>query len=284
MNPAIEASAAERAEPGSPFALRCACLAFAGVACVPGLVQLAFLWQHSEYLGHAYVIPITAIWLGFSRRARIAYALHHAPGGRGGVVLVLLASLFEAVGVLSQAGTLAGIGIPLLLASTAYAVGGIRLLRACSVPLVFLLLMVPPPTSLQDRLLAGLKPVVASVAVALVQQLGFTVAVVGNRILTPAGELFVADACSGLTSLVTLLPLAGVVAYFLSHGIWRRLVVVASVVPLAVLGNIARVAITIALVDRFGLGSAEGLLHESFGVSTFVVGTVALIAVAKALR
>jgi exosortase len=188
------------------------------------------------------------------------------------------------VGILSQSGTLAGIGIPLLLGATAYSVGGGRLLRACSVPLVFLLLMVPPPPQVQDRLLVGLKPIVARLAVGLLQELGYTIAGVGNRILMPAGELFVADACSGLTSLVTLTPLSAVVAYFLSHGVWRRLVVVASVVPLAILGNIARVAITVALVDRFGLGYAEGLLHETFGVSTFVVGTGALIAIAKALR
>ena len=284
MNPAIEAAADLRADARGLVRLRAACLVFAGLACVPGLVQLAFLWQHSEYLGHAYVIPITAVWLGFSRRERIVDALRHAPAGRGGATLVLAASLFQALGILSQSGTIAGIGIPLLLGATAYAVGGTRLLRACSVPLLFLLLMVPPPPTVQDRLLVGLKPIVAGIAVGMLQRVGFTVAVVGNRILVPAGELFVADACSGLTSLVTLMPLSAVVAYFLSHGIWRRLVVVASVVPLAMLGNIARVAITVALVDRFGLGYGEGLLHETFGVSTFVVGTAALIGVARALR
>lgn len=284
MNAAFEAAGDAPAHGRSPMRPRAACLAFAGVACVPGLVQLAFLWEHSEYLGHAYVIPITAVWLGFSRRARIADALRHSPPGPGGAAFVLAASLFEAVGILAQSGTIAGIGIPVLLGATAYAVGGGRLLRACSVPLLFLFLMVPPPTTLQDRVLIGLKPIVASIAVGMLQRLGFTVAVVGNRILMPAGELFVADACSGLTSLVTLTPLSAVVAYFLSRGIWRRLLVVSSVVPLAMLGNIARVAITVALVDRFGLDYAEGVLHESVGVSTFVVGTAALIAVARVLR
>ena len=87
-----------------------------------------------------------------------------------------------------------------------------------------------------------------------------------------------------LTSIVTLLPLGVVVAYLLSHGVWRRLVIVASVVPIAVVGNVARVVITVALVASRGIGYAEGMLHESFGVVTFAVGTLVLLLLARVLR
>jgi exosortase/archaeosortase family protein len=96
--------------------------------------------------------------------------------------------------------------------------------------------------------------------------------------------LYVADACSGLTSIVTLLPLACIVAYFLSHGVWRRVVVVASVVPLALAANIFRVIVTVQLVSSQGVEFAQGLLHESFGVATYVLGTLAVIGVARILR
>jgi exosortase len=118
----------------------------------------------------------------------------------------------------------------------------------------------------------------------MLQAAGYTITALGNRILIPGHELFVANACSGLTSIVTLSPLAVVVAYFLSHGTWRRAVLIASIFPIAVVANIVRVTATIALVVRFGPGVGEGLLHEGFGVVTFVGGTAALIGLARWLR
>jgi exosortase/archaeosortase family protein len=75
-----------------------------------------------------------------------------------------------------------------------------------------------------------------------------------------------------------------VVAYFLSHGLWRRGVIVASVLPLAFVGNIVRVFLTVALVSEGWVEFREGLLHTNLGLTTFTVGTLALVGVAKALR
>jgi len=273
------------AEPAASLVrLRVACLLLAFVACVPGLLQLEFLWQQSDYLGHAYLIPFTAIFLAYSRREAVIGALRSGAEGRFGIPAVLAASTIEAVAVLAHSAFVAGIGIPLLIGTTAYAVAGTRLLRACLPSLLFLLLMVPPPLFVQDRLLIGLKAVVVSVSVGLLQQVGFSIAASGNRIFVPQSELLVADACSGLTSVVTLAPLAAVVAYFLSRGTWRRVVIVAAAVPFAILGNVLRVIITVVLVSRFGLGYAEGILHDSFGLATFVLGTAFLLGLARLLR
>ena len=106
----------------------------------------------------------------------------------------------------------------------------------------------------------------------------------GNRIFVPGHELFVANACAGLNSIVTLLPLGVVVATFLVRGTWQRAAVLASVVPLAMLGNVIRVVATAVLVTRFGVEYAEGGLHESFGVATFLLGTGALLGVARLVR
>jgi exosortase len=151
-------------------------------------------------------------------------------------------------------------------------------------PLSLLVLMVPPPGFVNDRILVQLKLMVTQAAVGILQALGYTVAPVGNQLLVPGHTLFVADACSGLTSIVTLLPLAVIVAYFLSHGLWRRLVIIFSVVPLAVGANIIRVIATVALVSSRGIEHAEGLLHQSFGLTTFIGGTLVLLGIARLLR
>jgi exosortase len=111
-----------------------------------------------------------------------------------------------------------------------------------------------------------------------------TVLAEGNQILLPEHTLFVADACSGLTSVVTMLPIACTLAYFLTRGVWRRLVVVGSVVPLAMAGNVVRVLVTVKMVSVIGGEAAQGLLHESFGIATYAIGTLALVGIARFLR
>jgi exosortase len=270
--------------PQSERWLRWACLAATLVALVPGIELISWVWSRSEYLAHGYLIPPLSAALLYARRDEIVEAIRSSPAPRSGPFWVLLAALFEAVAVAGEISSAAGIGIPLLLAAVAYAVAGRPLLRVAALPLALLALVVPPPGFVQDRALLALKAVVMKTSVAILQTFGYTVAGLGNRILIPGQELFVANACSGLTSIVTLSPLAVVVAYFLSHGIWRRALVIASVLPLAMATNIARVTLTVALVSRFGPSFAEGLAHDGFGLASFIVGTAGMIGVARWLR
>ena len=252
--------------------------------CIPAFQNLGYLWQENDFYGHAYAIPLVAVYLTIGSRATIARALRPLQPPALGSIGAFAAAFVLVVAVVGDAGFVAGLAIPLLLAATLYAIGGVPLLRPLLLPLAFVALMVPPPAFLRDQLLVRLKLFVTETAVDILQRAGVTVTAEGNQILVPEGALFVADACSGLTSVVTMLPISCIVAYFLSRGIWRRALVVVSVVPLAIVGNITRVLITILLVSRLGIEAAQGALHESFGLATYVVGTLAMIGVARLLR
>jgi exosortase len=266
------------------IALKWICVAAAVVAIVPGLRLLGIIWRESEYLGHGYVIPLVSLWLIASKRRQIASALSTQRVPALGPLAVLLAAALLAAAVLGEVVTVAGASIPILLAAVAYAVGGHKLLRATWMPIAFLLLMVPLPNLFQTRLLIELKLLVTRVAVELLIAAGYTVSYLGNRVLLPGHELFVADACSGFTSVVTMLPLSIVIAAFLSHGIWRRAIAVASVLPLAFIGNVVRVGLTVVLVQEGFVQFRQGIFHDNLGMATFVIGTVSLIGIAKLLR
>ncbi len=282
-SPALDTRVAARAR-DFEFGLRVACLLASLVASLPSLQLLSYVWMSSDYLAHGYLIPVTSAGLIWLRREQVLASLRSASSPGLGPLVVLAAALFQAASLLAEAGTFAGIGVVLTVAATTYAVGGRPLASTLAVPVGFLLLMVPPPVFLQDQLLFGLKGLVIHVSVGLLQAFGYSIAHTGNRIFVPGHELFVANACSGLTSIVTLLPLGVVVAYLLSDGVWRRLVLVGSVVPIAVVGNTLRVVITVVLVSGYGAEYAEGLLHESFGLATFVGGTIVLVTLARVLR
>jgi len=282
-SPALDTRVAAPA-PDFEFGLRVTCLVASLLASLPSLNLLSYVWMSSDYLAHGYLIPVTSAGLIWLRREQVRAVLHAAQSPVLGPLAVLAAALFQAAALLAEAGTFAGIGVVATIAATAYAVGGRPLLYTLGVPVGFLLLMVPPPVFLQDQLLFGLKELVIHISVGLLQAFGYSIAHTGNRIFVPGHELFVANACSGLTSIVTLLPLGVVVAYLLSHGVWRRLVLVGSVVPIAVVGNTLRVVITVVLVSMGGVQYAEGMLHESFGLVTFVGGTIVLVTLARLLR
>jgi exosortase len=264
--------------------LRTACLVLALAAIAPALRLLSYIWSNSEFMGYGYFIPASALALLWLRRGEVTASLRTSEPPRDGPLWVLAAAVVESLGLLADAGSLAGLGIPLLLAATAYAVGGKRFVRSLALPIGFLVFMLPPPGFLVDPLLAKLKAVVTFASVEVIQITGISVASEGNRIFVPGHELFVANACAGLNSIVTLFPLGVVVATFLVERPWRRAVLLASVVPLAMIGNILRVAVTAVLVSRFGIDYAQGNLHETFGAVTFALGAIALLGVARSLR
>jgi exosortase len=281
--PTAEADFDAPADPAE-LALRWACVVATLVVSIPGLLTLSKIWQRTEYLAHGYMIPVVAVFLLYRERQAVSKAFHSAAPPALGPFFVFAAVSFEALALAGDVVAAGGIGIPLMLAATAYAIGGSRLLRFTRLPIAFLVLMMPPPAFLVTRLLFELKLLVTQVSVGLLQAVRYPVAAEGNQIHIPNHTLFVADACSGLTSIVTLLPLAVITAYFLSHGTWRRIVLIASIFPLAIGANIVRVLATVHFASTQGIEFAQGLLHESFGITTFVVGTLCLVGLARLLR
>ena len=252
--------------------------------CVPGLLSLSFLWESSQFYGHAYAIPVMAAYLAYANLGSLRLASSDLRPPLSGPLVVFGAASIQVLALMGEIGFAVGLGIPLMLGSIAYAIGGRPLLAPMRLPLIFLALMVPPPRFLTYQILFRLKLLVTDVAVEILQAMGAPVAAEGNQILIPDQTLFVADACSGLTSIVTLLPLACIVAYFLSHGVWRRALVIASVIPLTFAANVFRVIVTVRMVSTHGIEFAQGMLHETFGLATYVIGTLAVIGVARITR
>lgn len=254
------------------------------VLCIPSLLSMNYLWQDSQFYGHAYALPVVAAYLAYSNLTATGGTRPQVAPPLLGPILVFAAASVQVLALMGDVGFVTGLGIPVLLGAVAYAIGGRALLSPLLLPLVFLALMVPPPRFLTYQILFRLKLFVTDIAVSLLQATGATIASEGNQILVPGHTLFVADACSGLTSIVTLMPLACIVAYFLSHGVWRRALVIASVIPLTIIANVFRVILTVQMVSTHGIEFAQGVLHESFGLVTYVFGTLAVIGVARVTR
>ena len=132
-----------------------------------GMIGLSYLWKSNEFYGHAYAIPAVALYLAYRNRRQIRDAMGRLQPPLWGPVVALVAGTFEVLAVIGDVGFAAGVGIPFVLGATAYAIGGLPLLRPLLLPLVFLALMIPPPRVLIYEALFRLKLLVTNVAVGI---------------------------------------------------------------------------------------------------------------------
>jgi len=240
----------------------------------PAALSLAEVWSTVDYYAHGYLVAPVAAAMAWSRRGGPA-------GGQDwrGLAILLVSLLGYAVGLLGDLLSLQGLALPVSLAGLALWRRGAPGLRRYSLPAAYLVFMVPVPPQWLAPVVTGLQSFVSESAVRFLQALAVPVLREGNVIVLPHGSLFVAEACSGITSIVTLLPVAALLAFLAPMGPVRSVALLASVVPVAMLWNLVRVLVTVVAVEAVGVERATGgALHESAGLITFGLGCVTLLA------
>jgi len=248
----------------------------------PALLALARVWSSVDYYSHGFLVPLVAYWIFRSQIRGLAAADRDARG----TLLLAVSFLVYAAGLFQASVSLQGVGVVIAVAGTVLRTWGTLGLRRLAFPVAFLLFMVPIPPSLLSPVIVWLQLQVSVASVAILHALGFTVLRAGNVVLLPGGEsLFVAEACSGITSLVTLLPLGIVLAYFSPLSRIQRLLLVAAVVPVAMFGNLVRVIATVFAARHYGVAHAtSSTLHEFAGLLSFLLECALLIALIPLLR
>ena len=161
---------------------------------------------------------------------------------------------------------------------------GWTVLRITALPIAFLLFMVPLPYIVYDAMAFPLKLFVTKFSVLSLKAMGFTVVREGNILMFPQTVLEVADACSGLRSLMSLLALAVAMAFLTQQNPFKRLILMVSALPIAIATNMFRVIATGVLAHYYGKAAAEGFFHEFAGMAVFLLAMVLLIATSTLLK
>src|SRR4030043_2446448 len=126
--------------------------------------------------------------------------------------------------------------------------------------------MIPIPSVLMDRITFPMQLFASKVAASTLYLIGIPVLREGNVMLLANTSLEVAEACSGIRSLISLLALSIVFAYLSQKETWKRVLLVLSTFPIAIIANAARVTGTGILAYRYGEGVAQGFFHGFSGV------------------
>jgi exosortase len=227
-------------------------------------------WISDPNWSHGFLIPLFSLYLLYARRGELLSAprrvcLWGLPVLIGGIVLTVLS--FYPLGT-AWFGQLC---MPVVLLGLVLYLAGPQVARVAWLPILYLMLAMPIPEMLYVRIALPLQNFAANGATTLLQLCGVEMSVTASRldIVSFRGaehSLTVAEACSGIRSLIAYVALGVAWAYLEYRPIWQRVVLVAAAVPIAILLNVARVAITCVMyvIDRPELG--QDFMHEVAGM------------------
>ena len=266
------------------------------------MVKLFRDWWNDENYSHGLLVPLIIGYIIWTQREKLARVPANSSVLWGGAAIVF--ALFGLwAGVAGAELYTQRLSLILLLAGITVYFWGFRLLQLLLVPLALLFLAMPIPAIIFNKIAFPLQLFASRCAVWSMSMLGIPVLRQGNVIeLKPLNsfdtkKLEVVEACSGIRSLMTLLTLAVVFAYFThtppeddgkprtrfgwlrSYWFWRAVILVGSAVPIAILTNAFRVSGTGVLAHYYGTEVADGFFHSFSGWAIYIVAFVLLFGI-----
>jgi exosortase D (VPLPA-CTERM-specific) len=233
-----------------------------------GLNVMWGYWVGAPEYSHAILIPFIAGFLIWQRRD----LLERVPfvGSWLGLGLVALGGILLVMGQLATIYTLIQYAYLVTLYGLVLSFTGIRPFRLIAVPLLILVFMIPLPEFALANLSTRLQLLSSEFGVWFMRLFGISVYLEGNVIDLGGYKLQVAEACSGLRYLFPLMTLGFLMGYFYKGALWKRVVLFLSSIPLTLLMNSFRVGTIGVMVEHWGIGMAEGFLHEFQGWVMFM--------------
>lgn len=251
----------------------------AALIAIPTMISVAQQSWSTEQGAHGPIVLATGIWLIGLLRKQVAPLVQ--PGNLWLTLAGLIPSL--AVYMLARITTtleLEGVALYCSLVAMFYGVCGARVLRLLWFPVFYFIFLFPPPDSLLAALTQPLKLMISQAAVALLDLFGLPIARTGVIIQVDQYDVLVAAACAGLNSIITLSAIALFYVYVRHNANWRyALVLMAAILPVAILANFVRVLLLILITYYAGDAWAQGFLHGFAGMVMFAVALLGIFGI-----
>jgi exosortase len=243
------------------------------VAYLGSLVWIWDMWFFREaYYSHGPLVVLAALWLAYDRR-RDWIGIPSCVDVRGWWLLGPALAMHAAGGALTIDSLCAASLVPAV-AGVVWIGQGAKRLRAFLPVLGLLLFAVPTPLVIQSRMAFELKEWAVEGGLLLAQTFGVGAERFGSEVRIPSqpGSLIVADACSGLRSLVALITLGYGIAFFTgSQAGARRWVILAVAAPVAVATNAVRIGAICMLASGWGTEFASTTGHDWISGAVWLV-------------
>ena len=244
--------------------------------------KLVYDWYDLPDFSHGFLIPFFVLFLLWEKRVELRNTV--VKPSWAGIPLILVGLLMLLTGVFGADLFLSRFSFLLLTAGIVWTLLGGRMLRRLGLVFFIALLAIPLPALLFNQITFPLQLLASRLASETLPLAGVPVLREGNVIQLPSMQLEVAEACSGIRSLLSLFTVAVMFGYFLEKKTWRRVVLALVSIPIAVAANALRIFGTGLCVQYWDPDKAVGFFHEFSGWLMFLVSLALLYAVHLLLR
>jgi len=245
------------------------------------LAKLVLDWWQIPEFSHGVLIPPFAVFLAWKKRATLLATLP-APSW-GGIAVIAFGVSVLLLGIYGAELFLSRVSLLIVLAGLVLCLGGMPFLTELRFPLLIFILAIPLPSLILNQITFPLQILASKLASELLPLFAVPVLREGNIIQLASMKLEVAEACSGIRSLMSLFTLAIFYGYFMESSTLRRVVLALASIPIAIAANVLRILGTGLCVQYWDPEKALGFFHEFSGWVVFLVSLVCLFALHRAM-
>jgi exosortase len=240
-------------------------------------------WSRRDtYYSHGFLVPFISLFIVWLKRDRLS-KIKPKPTNLGWLFFAS-GILIHTVSAIWEVYFTSGFSLILTISGLVLLFLGKEFLRELMFPISFLLFMIPLPEVAIANISFRLKIFAAQISTFLVNKLGIPAIREGSIIRTAHSYLVVEDPCSGIRSLIALIALGALMAYFSNISKVKKAILFVSSIPIAVGTNVIRITTLCLVSEMYGPKLATGWFHDTMGVVVFVIAFLALSLVAKLLE
>ncbi len=249
--------------------------------------QVRYADRFTEDWGHTVLVPLIGIYLLWQNRSSLERAgFRHFWPGIVPLLVGLYSYLFFVVGVPNHLGQ--GLAMVLTLFGLVLMLLGPVAMRYLFLPLAYMVFAITLPEGWMIKLTFPLQLLASKGSYVLLSVFGVDVSLEGN-VLNIVGSdgrivpLNVAEQCSGMRTLVSFIALGAVICLVATKAWWKRVVLMAAAIPVALVLNILRVAV-LTYLAKYDASLSEGEAHTLIGMLLLVPGFLAYLGIVWTLN
>lgn len=247
---------------------------------------LLWMWDRwfvrDSYYSHGILIPLVVgylIW--YKRRDIVSTPIEPSPWG---VWLIVLGLCIHILSSFFRVYFSSSFSMMIVLAGIILHFYGKTVFRKVAFPVCFLIFMMPLPLVVVVNISFKLKLFAAHLAALILNAMGLHAVQEGSIIKMSRAYVIVDDVCSGLRSLISLMALGSIFAYWMKGSTFKRILVFLSTIPIAVVTNVFRVIVLSSVSEIWGPRYAIGFLHNATGLLVFGLAFILLYGVVKLIE
>jgi len=243
----------------------------------PVFVFLIGRWLTGDDYSHGFLVPIIFSYLIWQKRGQLAQ-LQLAPNLSLGLPTMILAGLMLTLGKLGSVLALEEISLLIMIVGLVLLLLGTAYMKALAFPVSYLIFMLPIFDDVTDQIHWPFQLLAADIGAWLLQVIGIPVFRQAQYLQLPRITLEIAEVCSGVRYLISVLAIGIPLAWLTQHTFLRRGILVGFAVSVAILANGLRVGLIGVWVQYYGHYALHGPFHIFQGMVVAWIGFVAIFA------